>query len=446
VRNSQKVKITFLLVLLVLAGFICARFPINLGLDLQGGTRLILEAQDTENVKIDQDTVLGVLAVIRNRINSLGISEPLIQKKGLRQIIVELPGVKDPDRAIKLIGETALLEFVEAEWAPKDIRSLTPEKLEILVGKDAKIATVSDFDRQGNVVNERPIILHKTVLTGAMLKKATPGTDQNGKPAVNIEFTSEGSKAFKDITTRSVGKPLAILLDGQVISAPNINEPIPSGRAIISGGFTLQEMRDLVIKLKAGALPVPVEIISNKIVGPTLGKDSIEKSKMAGIYGFIMVCIFMLVVYRLPGVAAVIALLSYLLFTIAILKLFHATLTLPGIAGLILTVGMAVDANVIIFERIKEEQKAGQPLKLAVPEGFSKAFLTIVDANITTLISAIVLFWLGTGTIKGFALTLSIGILMSMFTAIFVTRIFMNFLSRYAEERERPLFRMKGSQ
>ncbi|NQY73702.1 MAG: protein translocase subunit SecD [Candidatus Margulisbacteria bacterium] len=444
-KGSRKVKSIFLLILLAAAAFIYVRFPINLGLDLQGGTRLILEAKETPNIQIDQQTILGVLSIIRNRINSLGISEPIIQKKGLRQIIVELPGIKDPERAIKLIGETALLEFKEGEWAPGNADQLTPQQIEILAGKGAVLSSVPQYDNQGKIISERPIFLHKTVLTGAFLKSASPGTDQHGKPAVNIEFNAEGGKIFRDITTTSVGKPLAILLDGTVISAPNINEPIPSGRAIISGGFSLKEMKDLVIKLKAGALPVPVEIISNKIVGPSLGKDSIEKSKRAAILGLVMVCIFMALIYRVPGVFAGIALLIYLFFTLCILKLFHATLTLPGIAGLILTMGMAVDANVIIFERIKEEEQAGHPLKIAIPKGFSRAFLTILDANITTLISAIVLFWLGTGTIKGFALTLSIGILMSMFTAIFVTRIFMDFMAAYSENRNKPLFKVKES-
>jgi len=425
-KNAQRWRLGMILLIIGVAAYVVIKLPINLGLDLQGGMQLILEARDSPKVKADNDAVLGVLAVIRSRVDGLGVSEAVINRKGAKQIVVELPGIKDPDRAITLIGQTALLEFIEAEWAPGDVSSLTPEKIEILAGKGARLDKVVEKDPSGKVISERPIILRETVLTGAALKSATPGTNQFGEPVVNIEFTSDGAKVFRDVTTRSVGKPLAILLDKRIISAPNISEPIAGGRAQISGRFTVAEMRDLVIQLKAGALPVPVVVVSNKIVGPTLGQDSIEKSKKAGLIGLIVVVLFMIALYRVPGILAIGALLLYMIVVLAIFKALSATLTLPGIAGFILTVGMAVDANIIIFERVKEEIRLGQPLKAAVANGFSRAFITILDANLTTLLAAIVLFWLGTGTIKGFAVTLSIGILVSMFSAIFVTRLFID--------------------
>lgn len=427
-KNALKWRVLIILLLVTGAFFLLNNKPLNLGLDLQGGMRLVLEAQDTDKIKVDNDAVIGVLGVIRNRIDSLGISEPLIQRKGKRQVIVELPGIKEPERAIKMIGDTALLEFVSAEWAPGDASLLTDEKIKKLAGDNARIDKVQYFDNAGNVVKEVPIILKDTVMTGAALKNSIPENDQYNRPVVGIEFTSEGTKQFRDVTAANVGRPLAILLDGRIISAPNINEPIPGGKAIISGGFTSAEVRDLVIKLKAGALPVPVEIVENKIIGPTLGKDSIEKSLRAGIYGFIIVALFMLVYYRLPGFMAVIALLIYLVLDLAVLSFLGATLTLPGLAGIVLAIGMAVDANVIIFERLKEELRAGKAVKAAVDAGFSRAFMTIIDANITTIITGLVLFLLGTGTIKGFAVTLCIGILVSMFSAIFVSRVLMELI------------------
>ncbi|NBV82821.1 protein translocase subunit SecD [bacterium] len=408
-------------------------YPINLGLDLQGGSRLVLEARDTPDVKVDNDAVEGVLAVIRNRVDSLGVAEPIISRKGPRQIVVELPGVQDPERALKLIGDTARLEFVEAEWAPAEVSSLNAEQLAVLAGPNARIDKLIQYDAKGKVVSERPIILKTVALTGADLKMASPGQNQYSEGVVNIEFTTEGAEKFKAATTRSVGRPLAIILDGKIISAPNVNEPIAGGRAQISGRFSVQELRDLVIQLKAGALPVPVEIVSNKVVGPTLGKDSIEKSKLAGMIGFAAVCLFMVGMYRLPGAMASVGLLLYTFIFFSVLKAMGATLTLPGIAGFILTIGIAVDANVIIFERIKEERQMGLSLKAAIDAGFDKAFWTIVDANVSTLIATVVLFWFGTGTIRGFAVTLSTGILVSMFTAITVTRLLLTAVTRYSK-------------
>jgi preprotein translocase subunit SecD len=421
-----KYRFTIILGVLAAAIFAIAKLPVNLGLDLQGGMRVVLEAQDTEALKVNNDAMLGVLAVIRNRVDGLGVAEPVIFRKGERQVVVELPGVADKDRAIRMIGETALLEFVEAEWAPGDVSKLSEDKLKILIGEHGRIEKVIDKDRQGNIIRERSIILKQTGLTGSDLKWAGPQTNQYGQPQIGIEFSAEGAKKFAEVTKKSVGRPLAILLDGKVISAPNVNEPIFGGKAQISGSFSLEEVTDLIVKLKAGSLPVPVEIVENKSVGATLGKDSIQKSLKAGIIGFIAVAFYLILYYRLMGFLATIALGIYFVVDFGLLSFFHVTLTLPGIAGLILSVGMAVDANVIIFERIIEERRTGLTVLAAVQTGFKRAITTILDSNITTLITATVLFWLGSGSIRGFAVTLSIGIVVSMFSAIFVTRTLIN--------------------
>lgn len=426
-KNLNQLRILILLAILGVSIFIINQMPINLGLDLQGGTRIVLEGQDTDKVKVSDDAMSGAVAVIRNRIDALGVSEPIIQRKGAKQIVVELPGVKDPDRAIALIGDTALLEFVEAEWAPADESRLTPEKVKSFYGKDAYLDKVKLY-RNGQIVSEKPIVMKKSVITGSMLKGAWPGVDEYGNPVVDIEFNGDGAKLFAEVTGRSVNRPLAIVLDKKIISAPNVREPIPSGRAQISGDFSVQEVQDLVIELKAGALPIPVKTIEMRIVGPTLGRDSLDSSKVAGIIGFVLVAAFMVLYYRLPGFLADIALTIYVFIVLATLCLLHATLTLPGIAGIILSIGMAVDANVIIFERLKEELRLKKTIRVAIDTAWERAFAAILDSNVTTIIGAGVLFFVGTGTIKGFAVTLSVGIVASMFTAIFITRMLMDMM------------------
>jgi preprotein translocase subunit SecD len=289
----------------------------------------------------------------------------------------------------------------------------------------ARLDKVKEF-RDEKLVGEKPIVLKKTALTGADLKGAWPGVDQYGNPVVDIEFNKKGAQIFSDITSKNVGRPIAILLDNAIISAPSVREPIPSGKAQISGNFSIEEVQDLVIKLNAGALPVPVKVVETRIVGPTLGKDSIDRSKVAGIIGFAIVAFFMIAYYRYPGGLADVALVIYVVVVLALLALIRTTLTLPGIAGFLLSIGMAVDANVIIFERLKEELRSGKTLKLSVETSFKRAFAAILDSNVTTLIAAGTLFFLGTGTIKGFAVTLSIGIIVSMLTAITITRFFID--------------------
>lgn len=426
-KNINQLRILAILAIVGFSVYVVMKLPITLGLDLQGGTRLVLEAQPTKKVPLSSDAMAGAVAVIRNRIDALGVTEPIIQRKGKDQIVVELPGVKDPERAIKIIGDTALLEFVEAEWAPADESKLTPEKVKEFYGSEAYLDKVKTI-RNGQVVGERPIILKRVALTGGLLKGAFPGVDEYGNPVVDIEFNSEGANLFATVTARSVGKPLAILLDKKVISAPNVREPIPSGRAQISGDFSIEEVQDFVIKLKAGALPIAVVPIETRIVGPTLGKDSIDKSKVAGFIGFAIIAAFMVLYYRLPGFLADVALGIYITIVLAVLALLNATLTLPGIAGLLLSIGMAVDANIIIFERLKEELRLKKTIKLSIDTSFKRAFTAILDSNVTTIIAAATLFFVGTGTIKGFAVTLSVGIAASMFTAIVITRMLMSML------------------
>ena len=358
---------------------------INLGLDLQGGSYVILECVDTPNAPVDNDAVIRVLEIIRNRIDQLGVSEPVIQRQGTRRILVQLPGVENPEAAVEIIGKTALLEF-------KDEAGVTQ-------------------------------------LTGAHLLDAKTNFDQFSRPIVLIEFDKIGAKEFGEATKSNVGKVLAITLDGKEISTPVVQEPILDGKAQITGKFTVESAKYLAILLRAGALPVQVEILENRSVGPTLGRDSISKGIKAGIVGLILVLVFMLIYYKGFGIVADFALVVCMLLILGALAGIKATLTLPGIAGIILTIGMAVDANILIFERIKEELRLEKTFRASIDAGFSKAFRTIFDANVTTLIAALALFYFGSGPIKGFAVTLSIGILASMFTAIVVTKIILELLA-----------------
>lgn len=440
-KLSRPIRLFITLSILGVGIWVHINYHLIKGLDLQGGTRIILQAESTQEVPVDHQAIQGILSIIRVRINALGISEPVVQSKGVDQIVVELAGIKDPERAIQLIGETALLQFVEAEEAPPGLLKLPPEKQAVLVGNDAEIVKMPIRDKAGTLISERLLILKNRVLTGADLKLVTAGTNQFGQPVVQFEFKKNAAQIFYELTKRQQGKPIAILLDNEVISAPIVNSPIPGGKGVIEGNFTVQEMSDLVIKLKAGSLPVPVKIISNTIVGPSLGKDSIKHSIQAGVIGFILVCVYMLVFYRFAGLAANIALLFYLFLLIGALKLLGATLTLPGIAGIILTIGMAVDANVLIFERIHEQLALEDNPRLAINDGFDKALAAIFDSNITTLMGSVVLFWLGTGSIKGFALTLSIGIIISMFTAIFITKLLLESLLNISSIPTRYIFR-----
>lgn len=419
---SQRFLLLFIVALVIGSIFITVTKPIQEGLDIQGGVRLVLEAQPTEKVKvIDQTVMKSAISVVRNRVDGLGVAEPIIQQKGDKQVIVEIPAVKDPQEAIRIVGETTELKFKEQVLDP----ATGQPKSEVKNGK-------SDF------------VWKETGLDGFMIKDA--GTQPNGMGsqwAVTISFNAEGTKLFGDITTRLVGKPLGIELDGRIISAPNVNEPITGGTATISGNFTAKEAQELAIKLKAGQFPVPLKMVENRTVGPTLGAEAVDKSMVAGALGLGAVIVFMFFNYRFPGLVADMALIIYTLLSIAIFKLVPITLTVPGIAGFILSIGMAVDANILIFERTKEELRAGRSIYNALEAGFDRAFPSIFDSNMTTLISCFVLFYFGTGLIRGFALTLGIGVLVSMFTAITVTRTFLRTLITIKRFKNPALFGIK---
>ncbi|MGA1847570.1 protein translocase subunit SecD [Deferribacter abyssi] len=392
-----------------------------------------MDPKEVERIK--DYAVEQAAQVIRNRVDQFGVAEPVIQRQGKTNILVQLPGISDPDRAIKLIGKTAQLKFylVDDTVTEADIVSGNIPFDDIILYKK-----VID-KRTGKIVQNTPYALKRdAVLTGDYLVDAEVRiSSQFNEPYVLIKFDTAGGKLFGEITRNNIGKRLAIVLDNNVYSAPVIREAITGGEAQISGNFTMEEAKDLAIVLRAGSLPAPVKILENRTVGPSLGKDSIQKGIMASVIGFILVVLFMAVYYRFAGIIADVALFLNFLIILGVMGMFKATLTLPGIAGLILTIGMSVDANVLIFERIREELRLGRTALNAIEAGFEKAMSTILDANITTLIAAIVLFQFGTGPVKGFAVTLSIGILASMFTAIFVSKTI--FLQIYESKENRKL-------
>jgi protein-export membrane protein SecD len=391
------------------------KLPFRLGLDLQGGTHLVYQANlsDIEE-KERQDSMEGIRDVIERRVNLFGVAEPLIQINKVKdsyRLIVELPGVKDIHQAISMIGETPYLEFKE-ERSQEEIEDILKRLEEAREEGDEDTKILDPFK--------------STLLTGRYLKKAQLEFDQTTyEPQISLEFNDEGAEFFGEITKRNVGKRVAIYLDGYPISTPVVQESITGGRAQITGDFTLDEAKKLVQRLNAGALPVPIILISQQSVGASLGEISLAKSLKAILIGLIAVALFMIFYYRLLGVLAVIALAIYTIIILAIFKLIPVTLTLAGIAGFILSVGMAVDANVLIFERMREELKSGKSLGGSISDGFKRAWPSIRDGNISTLITAIILFWFGTSVIKGFALTLFFGVLTSMFTAIVITKTFL---------------------
>ena len=390
----------------------------HLGLDLQGGLHVVLRATPSEGQEITSDHMEATRDIIAERVNALGVSEPIVQLEGTDRIIVELPGVENPDEAIALFRETGELAFVD-------------------LGK----SSVPPVPVGGLVEGEQ----FRRLFTGALVKSAEVGFDERSLPQINFELKDDGAVIFEEFTSQNIclrvdGQPctwLGITLDNHLISAATISGAI-SNRGRITGSFTLEEARDIVIKLKYGALPVPLEIAQNRTVGPTLGQDSVDRSLRAGIIGLVLVAIFMFIYYRLPGLVAVVALMIYALLVLGIFRLWPVVLTLAGIAGFILSVGMAVDANILIFERLKEELRRGRSLRSALDVGFERAWTSIRDSNISTLITCAVLFYFGTGIVRGFAITLAIGVIISMFTAITVTRTFLYLVVRMPQLRDNP--------
>jgi len=436
------------------------------GLDLQGGTQVLLEADVPATQQVTKDQMDAARGIVENRVDALGVVEPNVQLVGDRRMMVELPGIKDPDEAVDAFKGTGLLEFIDAgttylrpgtdvtttqgQAAGGDAAAATPAASPAATEAQpaATLAATPTADGASTpAAAAQPTTeaqatatpaasptpeerVYTTVLSGKDLKTAgvvlNPQTNQ---PNVSFTFNPEAAKTLSDFTSNNVGRYLAIVLDKKVISCPVINSPIPNGEGVIEGQFSLAEAQGLAVQLKYGALPIPLKVVDRRDVGPTLGQDSVARSVQAGAIGLVVVLLFMLIYYRLPGLLADLALLTYALVTIAIFKLVPITLTLPGVTGFLLSVGMAVDANILIFERMKEELRHGKSLSAAVEAGFSRAWTSIRDSNLSTLITCVILFWFGStygaSTVKGFAVTLFLGVAVSMFTAITVTRTFM---------------------
>jgi preprotein translocase subunit SecD len=459
------------------------------GLDLQGGLQVLLQADVPPDLEasFDARTMEAARVIVENRVNGLGVTEPLVQLQGERRIIVELPGIENPDQAIATLRETGLLEFVEAGRTPltegmlirtsldvnpnqvltvtttlTDSQALTPTVAPTLttttVTGSAELTPTATptLTVTSNVTNTETLTptqtttgtqeitateyayggrVFPTLMTGRHLRNADVSTDEMGHVVIAFELTDEGTQIFREYTLKHVGDIVAIVLDKRVLSAPVIRQAITTGKGVISsgqqGGFPLEEARKLAIQMKYGALPVPLKVVENRTVGPTLGQDSVQRSIRAGIIGLAVVLLFMIVYYRLPGALADVALVIYALINVALYKLIPVTLTLPAITGFILSTGMAVDANILVFERMKEELRAGKPLKVAMEAGFTRAWTSIRDSNVSTLLTCAILYWFGSNfgasIVKGFAITLALGVVINLFTAITVTRTFIRF-------------------
>lgn len=398
----------------------------KLGLDLQGGTQVLLEAALEEGQTIPEGALDAAKSIVENRVNGLGVSEAVVQAQGADRLIVELPGVDNPDQAVETLRSTGQLEFIDPAGTPVSAGMVINTTNHPTLADDLQAEIAA-----GNASPENtpyPGQVFETVMTGDVLRNAVATPDQMNQWVINFELTGEGSDQFYEYTRTHIGQPMAIVLDGRVLSAPTINAAIRDN-GTISGLFTEDEAQSLAVQMRYGALPVPLKVVDIHTIGASLGQDSVESSLRAGLLGIGAVLLFMLMMYRLPGLLADLALVIYVLLNLAVFKLLPVTLTLPGIAGFILSVGMATDANILIFERMKEELRNGRSLRLAVEAGFSRAWLAIRDGNLSTLISCAVLYWFGNSfgasVVKGFAVTLAIGVLLSMFTAVTITRTFM---------------------
>jgi preprotein translocase subunit SecD len=451
--KRDKWKLGFITLIIVIAALVV--FPIGgrvkLGLDLRGGAHIVLQAKGTAENPVDDDSIERLLAVLRNRIDQYGIVEPQIQKEGSDRVAIDLPGVEDPEAALELIGRTAVLEFRQVletgpamppaverrnyssdedyDRALKNRANLVAEAV-LAIQRLEDRAKSDDSMLVGKGEENDSYLLGQIYVTGKDLVDARITQDELQKPAVSIKFNREGSDAFERATAANIEKQIAIVLDGTVISAPVVRARISGGEAQISGSFSYEEAVRLAVMLRAGALPVGVEVLENRSVGPTLGEDSIRSGILSGAIGAGLVIVFMLVYYGMLGIAADIAMATAMLLLIAVMVLLRTTLTLPGIGGIILTIGMAVDGNILIYERMKEESRLGKTVMAALDSGFRKALVVILDSNVTTLIAAGALFYFGTGPIRGFAVTLSIGVLTAMFGNIVVTRALLQIMLR----------------
>ncbi|MEG3987454.1 protein translocase subunit SecD [Microcoleus sp. S28C3] len=436
--QKQRSILALIFVLIIAAITVIVTIPTRLGLDLQGGSQLTIQVKTTPTIpKIDQGMLEAVRRIVENRVNGLGVSEALVQTVGEDQILVQLPGVNDPQQAERVLGGTAKLEFKEQLPGTETQLAIERQLQQELLLKQTELKTskneaaIQENQAALKRSNEAIAKLFKSSgLGGENLKDAQPQPLSAGNNwNVALVFDTPGGELFAQLTKNlaGTGRSIGIFLDERMISSPVVGVEfaqtgITGGSAVIQGNFTTQEANDLAVQLRGGALPVPVEIVENRTIGASLGRDSIQSSINAGIGGLILVLIFMVAYYRLPGVIANIALLIYALLTWAAFVLLGVTLTLPGIAGFVLSIGMAVDANVLIFERTREELRAGKTLYRSVESGFYRAFSSILDGNVTTVIACAALFWLGAGLVKGFAVTLALGVVVSMFTAITCSR------------------------
>ena len=412
------------------------------GLDLQGGLQVLLEADTAKNEEISIDAMAATRSIVEQRVNGLGVTEPVVQSQGASRISVELPGIDNPEEAVALLKETGLLEFVDLGSSP--LSPGTSIRTDKNTGEMTNVNILAERAAAGEEV-ELADVVFETIMTGADLRSASVGRDQvTSAFQINFTLSDEGTDVFGEHTANHIGSHMAIVLDGKVISSPVIRDAIPSGSGVISGDFNSESANKLALQLRYGALPVPLSVVNSRTIGPTLGQDSVRLSMLAGAIGFATVALFMVLYYRLPGVVAVIALAMYAAITFSLFKLIPVTLTLPGIAGFVLSVGVAVDANILIFERMKEELRDGRSIDFSLQSGFRRAWPSIRDSNISTIITCTILFWFGStfgaSIVKGFALTLAIGVGVSMFTAIVVTRNLLHaFLGRLDLEKRKGL-------
>lgn len=444
--QRQRSLVALILVLIILAIVVLVKIPLQQGLDLRGGAQLTIQVKTTEEIpEISPDQLEAVRTVVDRRVNALGVSESQVQTIGSDQILVQLPGVNDPQQAERVLGGTAQLDFRKQIPGTEAQLSIEEQlRQQLLFEQAALLESEEGGDQEEEAIAENQAALErsnaaiaelfeKTNVTGKNLKDAFAQPTQTGNGwQVAIRFDAAGGQGFAELTRdlAGTGRSIGIFLDDSLISAPTVGPEyaetgISGGSAVITGNFDVQRASDLAAQLKGGSLPLPVEIVENRTVGATLGRDSIQSSVYAAIGGLILVLLFMAIYYRLPGLIADVALSIYALLTLAAFALIGVTLTLPGIAGFILSIGMAVDANVLIFERTREELREGKTLYRSVESGFYRAFSSILDSNLTTLIACAALFWLGSGLVKGFAVTLGIGVVISMFTALTCTRTFM---------------------
>jgi protein-export membrane protein SecD len=399
---------------------------LKLGLDLRGGTQVLLEADLPEGQALADGAMSTARTIVENRVNGLGVSEAVVQAQGEDRIIVELPGINNPEQAIETLRSTGQLEFVDPAGMPMQQGMLINTTNHPTIVTDT--ISAGNFDPQLAPYGNQ---LFETVMTGDILRSAIATQDQFNQWQINFELTSAGGEQFFNYTSQHINQPLVIVLDGRVLSAPIIEAAIRDS-GVIRGQFSREEAESLGIQMRYGALPVPLQVVDTRTIGATLGQDSVDRSLRAGLIGGLAVFIFVLAIYRAPGIVTCVALLCYMILNLAIYKLIPITLTLPGIAGFILSIGMAVDANVLIFERMKEEVRNGRSIRLAVEAGFNRAWPAIFDSNLATVTTCAVLFWFGNtfgaSVVKGFAVNLAIGVILSMFSAVFLTRVLMRAL------------------